>query len=278
MTPPPPHKNTPGRPSNCVVTMASPLLKSWLRHCIEQRLLTTPPPPSHHPSPGLRFKKSFPLGVLILCSQVIWSRNDFLRHLPANYEQELERQTGYKTNPSRCPVVFRNFSFFFNQQFCPTTQVIDDQKKTEQLESSKSGALKSNDNSQYPDGVKKFNIDRVVPGMEGGNYFTAPYGLCSFRLSLVIAFTRLRPFWAIHQNALFPPLMSHDYDVTYPWRHTLMTSHTREVVYAWRHIPMTSHPMTSHTHDVTYSWHHRFVRADVWRQSILRNTHNVKLK
>ena len=53
--------NTPGRPSNCVVTMASPSLKSWLRHWIEQRLLTTPPPPPTTPLQGCVLKSRFHL-------------------------------------------------------------------------------------------------------------------------------------------------------------------------------------------------------------------------
>lgn len=56
-------------------------------------------------------------------------------------------------------------------------EVIDDQKKTEELEAAKSGKTKASSDAdvQYPDGVKKFTINRALPGMEDRRYFPGSY-------------------------------------------------------------------------------------------------------
>lgn len=59
-------------------------------------------------------------------------------------------------------------------------QVIDDQKKTEELEREKIGKEGTprplQGNARYPEGVKKFTIDRGGPTTEDRKYFGGSYG------------------------------------------------------------------------------------------------------
>jgi hypothetical protein len=78
---------------------------------------------------------------------------------------------------------FRNFS-----------QVIDDQKKTEELERAKTGkgtSRPSQDIARYPEGVKKFTIDHGAVRTQDRKYFTSGYGelsLCLINDRILLSF------------------------------------------------------------------------------------------